>query len=181
MKNMPILNADEPQNGDNAPSPLPLAVVFLKSHSFPPRSTPSVQRPRRFSSTELDFIHNIMSTSTSSQPDYISAELVFPTTTQQDLIIETSAKPQGQCTEFWTELKSLAYELIEYGRQKTWKKKVLTVLLCVSSVLVFYDLIFGGYIISWLETFVTWMTFHSIMAVFAFVSIFVVSTREYKN
>jgi hypothetical protein len=70
-------------------------------------------------------------------------------------------------------------ELIEYARHnKCWKKKVLTVCLSLSSVLVSTDLIFFGYIVSLLEEFVMWMTYHSVTAVFAFMCIFVVSTRE---
>lgn len=78
--------------------------------------------------------------------------------------------------DFWSELKSLILELIDYGRKKTWKKKLMTIFLMVSSALVFYDLIFGSFIISHLEDFINWMTLHPSYAVVAFVSIFVVCT-----
>uniref|UniRef100_A0A7R9ZU85 VTT domain-containing protein n=1 Tax=Pseudo-nitzschia arenysensis TaxID=697910 RepID=A0A7R9ZU85_9STRA len=83
--------------------------------------------------------------------------------------------------EFKEELKSLFVDLVEYGKAKTWKKKILTVLLCVVSVLVFYDLLFGkqDYIVTWLHSFIVWMTTHHAAAVFAFVGIFVVSTLAF--
>ena len=83
--------------------------------------------------------------------------------------------------EFKEELKSLFADLVEYGKAKTWKKKILTVLLCVVSVLVFYDLLFGkqDYIVTWLHAFIVWMTNHAAAAVFAFVGIFVVSTLAF--
>lgn len=83
--------------------------------------------------------------------------------------------------EFTTELKYLFSDLIEYGKAKTWKKKILTVLLCLISMLVFYDLLFGkqDYIVTWLHSFIVWMTTHHTAAVFAFVGIFVLSTLAF--
>lgn len=81
--------------------------------------------------------------------------------------------------DFWTELKALIIELIEYGRKKTWKKKLMTAFLMISSALVFYDLIFGNMIIGILEDFVFWMTSNPTFAVAAFVAIFVVCTRKF--
>jgi hypothetical protein len=118
-------------------------------------------------------------TFSAAQSDYLSAEM---TTTAHDLIPgteEVTVTMESPLKEFWNELKSLIKELIEYARYKCWKKKVLTVVVSVASVLVFWDLIFGEYIVSWLKEFVLWMTYHSSAAVFAFVAIFVVSTCEY--
>jgi hypothetical protein len=81
--------------------------------------------------------------------------------------------------EFNTEFKELVAELMEYSKAKTWKKKVMAVVLCVSSLLVFYDLFFGSIILQQLEHFILWMTRHSSLAVLAFVGIFVISTRKY--
>eukprot|EP00535_Pseudo-nitzschia_heimii_P010677 CAMPEP_0197179884 /NCGR_PEP_ID=MMETSP1423-20130617/4691_1 /TAXON_ID=476441 /ORGANISM="Pseudo-nitzschia heimii, Strain UNC1101" /LENGTH=437 /DNA_ID=CAMNT_0042629871 /DNA_START=250 /DNA_END=1563 /DNA_ORIENTATION=+ len=82
---------------------------------------------------------------------------------------------------FKTELKDLAADLIEYGKAKTWKKKILTVIFCLISMLVFFDLLFGrqDFIITWLHSFIVWMTTHHTAAVFAFVGIFVVSTLAF--
>ena len=123
-----------------------------------------------------------MATSSSqSQSNYVSAEFHPP-----DLISGpgdddslSSYRFHEVLNEFWIELKFLSKELFEYGRVRSWKKKVLTVVLCDSSALVFWDLIFGGYIVSWLEEFIMWMTNHSMKAVFAFIALFVVCTREY--
>jgi hypothetical protein len=106
------------------------------------------------------------------------------TTTAPDLIPgteEVTMTTESPLKEFWNELKSLIKELIEYARYKSWKKKVLTAVVSVASVVVFWDLIFGEHIVSWLEEFVLWMTYHPSEAVFAFVAIFVVSTCEYTS
>ena len=83
--------------------------------------------------------------------------------------------------EFTREFKSLLADLIEYSRAKTWKKKVLTVILFILAALVFYDLFFGNhnFIVTWLHSFVIWMTTHHTASVFAFVGIFVVSTLAF--
>ena len=83
--------------------------------------------------------------------------------------------------EFKAELKSLFVDLVEYSKAKTWKKKILTVLVCAISGLVFYDLLFGkqDFIITWLHAFILWMTTHHAAAVFAFVGIFVLSTLAF--
>jgi hypothetical protein len=82
--------------------------------------------------------------------------------------------------EFTSELKFLFKDLIEYGKAKTWKKKLLTVIMCICSMVVFYDLLFGkqNYIVTWLNLFIVWMTQHHTQSVFAFVGIFVLSTRK---
>lgn len=78
--------------------------------------------------------------------------------------------------EFSKELSELVQDLLDYSKAKTWKKKCMAVVLALLSVLVFYDLLFGKYIIGWLHTFILWMSVHSIEAVFAFIGIFVVAT-----
>lgn len=80
--------------------------------------------------------------------------------------------------DFWIELQELVQELAFYGKNKTWKKKIMAVLLLVSSVLVFSDLLFGDFIYTHLEHFIHWMASHAATAVLAFVGIFVLSTRE---
>jgi hypothetical protein len=134
---------------------------------------------------QSDYYHsNADQPTTTTIPDLISGTVDEPFTSASSPPSPPSPPPPrmsiGQVLrEFWDELKSLVLELIQYGRHKCWKKKVLTVCLFLSSVLVFTDLIFFGYIVSWLEEFVMWMTYHSITAVFAFICIFVLSTREY--
>jgi len=91
---------------------------------------------------------------------------------------ESDDVPTSRLKEFTEELKFLFTDLIEYSKAKTWKKKILTVLLCIVGMLVFYDLLFGkqDYIVTWLHAFIVWMTDHSAAAVFSFVGIFVLST-----
>lgn len=93
-------------------------------------------------------------------------------------IVVAAASTTTRRQEFFAECKELLMDLIEYGRAKTWKKKLMAVALCLSSLLVFYDLLFGGYIVQWLRAFILWMAEHSMGAVFAFIGIFVISTRE---
>ena len=81
--------------------------------------------------------------------------------------------------KFWPELKYLVSEIVAHNRLKSRKKKAMGFFFLLITVLVFYDLLLGGYISSWLENFIFWMTVHSIEAVFAFVAIFVLSTCKY--
>jgi uncharacterized membrane protein YdjX (TVP38/TMEM64 family) len=94
---------------------------------------------------------------------------------------EEEAIGSSRLTEFKAELKYLFADLVEYSKAKTWKKKILTVLLCIVSMVVFYDLLFGrnDYIVTWLHAFIVWMTTHHAAAVFAFVGIFVLSTLAF--
>ena len=79
---------------------------------------------------------------------------------------------------FWEELQSLVEELWCYFRfKRSWKKKVISVCLAIVFVFVFYDLFWGHKIYSWMEDFILWMTNHTHTAVFAFVAIFMISTR----
>jgi hypothetical protein len=74
--------------------------------------------------------------------------------------------------------KSLLAELLEFVKKRPLKKKVLTVVIVVSSISVFIDLIFFGNIQNVLIAFLEWMVLHTALAVFAFIAIFVVSTRK---
>ena len=101
------------------------------------------------------------------------------TSSIRNMFVTTSLRPFFR--ELWVELKELTAELIEYGKTKTWKKKLLTVVVSVASLVVFYDLLFGDIIVDSIEHFVLWMAKHSTLAVLAFVCIFVISTRKWWN
>jgi hypothetical protein len=73
---------------------------------------------------------------------------------------------------------SLFVELLQFAKKRNWKKKVLTVSIMASSLCVFCDLIFFGHIQKFLLLFLEWMTTHTWLAVFAFIAMFVVSTRK---
>ena len=94
---------------------------------------------------------------------------------------EEGAAGSSRLNQFMAELKFLFKDLIEYSKAKTWKKKILTVVVGIISALVFYDLLFGkqDFIVTWLRSFIVWMTTHHAAAVFAFVGIFVVSTLAF--
>ena len=74
--------------------------------------------------------------------------------------------------------KTLIAELIDFAKNRNWKKKLLTVVIVTSSMGVFVDLIFFGNIQRLLVIFLEWMTTHTTLAVFCFLVIFVVSTRK---
>lgn len=80
---------------------------------------------------------------------------------------------------FKAEVCEVFHELLQYGKNKSWKKKVLTVIVCGSSILVFYDLLFVGNIAKWLVNFILWMGDHIVAGIFAFIGIFVITTRAY--
>jgi len=131
---------------------------------------PSMQSPN-----PMGIIINNLNTKHLEQESAAAAAAASPDTSNGP------SKRSSRVKEFTTELKSLLVDIIEYSKAKTWKKKLLTVVLFVISTLVFYDLFFGrqDYIVSWLHSFVVWMTTHHALAVFAFVGIFVVSTLAF--
>lgn len=75
------------------------------------------------------------------------------------------------------EICDVFHELLEYGKNKSWKKKILTVIVFCSSILVFYDLLFVGNISKWLESFILWMGDHIVEGIVAFIGIFIITTR----
>jgi uncharacterized membrane protein YdjX (TVP38/TMEM64 family) len=67
-------------------------------------------------------------------------------------------------------------ELLHFARHRNWKKKVLTLFIVVTSLLVFYDLLFLGHIRTWIASALDWMTLNPFGAVFSFIVFFVVAT-----
>jgi len=123
-------------------------------------------------------LHNSYTTNSNSNSNSrtISSRVIELQTPSQE-----EATVSSRLTEFKAELKYLFADLVEYSKAKTWKKKILTFLLCTVSMVVFYDLLFGrdDYIVTWLHAFIVWMTTHHAAAVFAFVGIFVLSTLAF--
>mmetsp|Transcript_4455 Transcript_4455/g.8198 ORF Transcript_4455/g.8198 Transcript_4455/m.8198 type:complete len:398 (-) Transcript_4455:2365-3558(-) len=74
------------------------------------------------------------------------------------------------------EICDVLHELLEYGKNKSWKKKILTVIVFCSSILVFYDLLFVGNISKWIESFILWMGDHIVEGIVAFIGIFIITT-----
>lgn len=85
--------------------------------------------------------------------------------------------PPTRWQRYKAEFCDLFHELLNYGKNKSWKKKVLTVVVCASSFLVFADLLFFGNIARWLQAFILWMGNNIILGIFAFIGLFVVTTR----
>ena len=100
-------------------------------------------------------------------------------TSEEGEVDEIVGTKWSKWKECWDEIKSLLLELSEFNRKRNWKKKLLTVVIILSSILVFYDLIFRRDIQHWLTRFLEWMTVHPNGAVLAFILIFVISTRKY--
>jgi hypothetical protein len=72
--------------------------------------------------------------------------------------------------------RHMIVELLHFARNRNWKKKVLTVFIVGTSLLVFYDLLFLGHIRSWISSALEWMTLNPFGAVFSFILFFVVAT-----
>jgi uncharacterized membrane protein YdjX (TVP38/TMEM64 family) len=67
------------------------------------------------------------------------------------------------------ELVDLFWELMDFNRQRNWKKKVLTVFMVVSTVFVVVDLIFLGHILYVIHTFAAWMSLHILPGTLLFI------------
>jgi hypothetical protein len=74
---------------------------------------------------------------------------------------------------------NFCWELLHFMRNRPWNKKLLTVSVIVSCIYVFIDLVFLGNIEDLIEVYMYWMEHHLAAGVFAFIGIFIVSTREY--
>jgi len=81
---------------------------------------------------------------------------------------------------FWhilkVEAKEVIWELYYFIKDRDWKKKVLTVLVCLASAWVFIDLFFLHHIQGWLQKFMIWMSSHPTLAEFAFIGVYVLAT-----
>ena len=179
-----------------------IAKQQLKETKQHQKSQKQLEKEQQESSTDYVAADSIIppsnantNTSASSLPDLLHDASIDPsspnaTASAPQTPLETEATttsssdtPQHQSIsgllhEFVQECRSLATEMMEYAKYKCWKKKVLTAVVSIASILVFWDLLFGGYIVHYLHKFVVWMTKHSIEAVFAFIGIFVISTCE---
>jgi len=107
------------------------------------------------------------SNSNGSQSDYVSMDQA-----KQSERLQTSGAKEGQEEEelhfFW--------ELLRFAKNRSWKKKLMTVLIFSSSAYVLIDLVFLGNIMKLIENFLTWMTNHSGAAVGCFLGFFVLAT-----
>lgn len=68
------------------------------------------------------------------------------------------------------------WELLNFARHRSWKKKVLTVLIFGTSLYVLYDLLFLNNIRNIITNALEWMTLNPFGAVFSFIIFFVVAT-----
>ena len=72
--------------------------------------------------------------------------------------------------------KNFFQELIHFAKHRSWKKKVMTVLIVTTSFYVLYDLIFLGHVQQAIISSLEWCTRNPYGAVFSFLGIFVVAT-----
>lgn len=108
----------------------------------------------------------------SSSPHYVNMDQ------QQQHHLEEQYTHKAIRWQHWkAEFCDLFHELVHYGKNKSLKKKILTVVVCASSLLVFADLIFFGNIVIWLQNFILWMGNNIGAGIFAFIGLFVVTTR----
>jgi hypothetical protein len=109
----------------------------------------------------------------SPQTDYLAMNQ--DELSEQNIVETTSTRQPARPHD-----QSLFAELLDFVKHRNWKKKLLTAAIMGSSVCVFVDLIFFGNIQSILIRFLEWMALHTTLAVFAFIAIFVISTRKYR-
>jgi uncharacterized membrane protein YdjX (TVP38/TMEM64 family) len=101
----------------------------------------------------------------------------IPSTFSEDYLGRSPPENENPTrTRLNAEIRDLFHELVTYAKTKSWKKKVLTVLVSSSSLLVLVDLIFFGNIVHWLRDFILWMRTHIIQGIFAFIGLFVFTT-----
>ena len=108
-------------------------------------------------------------------PHYVTMEKKKQEQQQEQPYMQTPTRWQ----RWKAEVCDLFHELVHYTKTKSWKKKVLTVVVCASSLFVFADLLFFGNIRRWLDAFIFWMGDHIVEGIVAFIGLFVVTTRTY--
>jgi uncharacterized membrane protein YdjX (TVP38/TMEM64 family) len=79
-------------------------------------------------------------------------------------------------TSFCNELVDLFWELLDYTRNKHWKKKLLTAFMVSSSIVVFTDLLFLGNIVRWIHQYAEWMSLHIFFGTFFFIILLALCT-----
>lgn len=70
----------------------------------------------------------------------------------------------------------LFWDLMDYMKNRSWKKKVLTVVMVGTTFVVFFDLVFTHKIVGGLYQYAQWMKLHVFMGTFLFIALMVVST-----
>jgi uncharacterized membrane protein YdjX (TVP38/TMEM64 family) len=78
------------------------------------------------------------------------------------------SSPEEEWAFFW--------ELLQFAKNRNWKKKVLSVVICITSFVVLVDLIFFHHVRSIIEAFLQWMTVHPFLAVATFIVFFIMTT-----
>jgi uncharacterized membrane protein YdjX (TVP38/TMEM64 family) len=68
--------------------------------------------------------------------------------------------PSNESKSIKDELRELFFEVMDFNRQRNWKKKVLAVCMGVCTVFVVVDLLFLGNIIYIIHKFAAWMSLH---------------------
>jgi hypothetical protein len=68
------------------------------------------------------------------------------------------------------------WEFIQFQKTRSWKKKLLTILVTLSSIYVIVDLIFLGNVQQWINASLRWMTAHPFAASLSFFGLFVVTS-----
>ena len=82
----------------------------------------------------------------------------------------------GSDNTFKDEVVELFWELMDFNRQRNWKKKVLTVFMVASSMYVIVDLLFLGHILHFIHIFAEWMSLHILPGTLVFVLLLIVCT-----
>ena len=119
---------------------------------------------------------NNNNSSSSSSQNNNNYNLMEPTTTTILSNNNNSNKPTTTTLSFREEIMDLLQELMHFNQRRSWKKKVLTVFMIVSTCLVVVDLLFLGNIIHWIRNYAAWMSVHVLAGTVWFIVLMTVCT-----
>ena len=103
-----------------------------------------------------------------SMPD---PETTTPSSNNNNNNKNNNTTPQTPAPE-----RHIFWELVHFARHRSWKKKVLTAVICLTSAYVLLDLIFLGNVMRGINAFLKWMIRNPTGAVFSFIFFFTAST-----
>jgi hypothetical protein len=76
-----------------------------------------------------------------------------------------------ECTKEW-----FLWEVLHFVKHRNWKKKLLTVLICLTSICILVDFFVFGHVQIAILAILNWMLQNPFGAVFSFIGLFVVAT-----
>jgi uncharacterized membrane protein YdjX (TVP38/TMEM64 family) len=97
-------------------------------------------------------------------------------TKPDDSADDASTTSQSSISQWRTDISHFIVELIHFTRNRSWKKKLLTVVIFGSSVYVLLDLLFLGHVDEFLYECLEWVSEHPASAVACFLLLLIICT-----